>query len=66
LKPALLCIDANAGTVSRYWPKYTGGFLVDKTTIEPDALNQLGSPENLAGLEGFRQRPDSIDKQEVA
>lgn len=56
MKPALLCIDANAGTVARYAPKRgtAGGFLRDRFAIEPEALPVLGDASRRADLETMR------------
>lgn len=62
----LLVIDAKRGTVNRYVRKPGGvGFFRDRTEIEPEHLQNLGDDVHLAGLQAFRQTPNSIPSDDV-
>jgi len=56
MKPTLLCIDARRLTVNRYWPKPTGGFIIERTMVEPATdVARLGADDYRAALEDFRK-----------
>jgi len=56
MKPVLLCIDARRLSVNRYYPKPTGGHLIERTQIEPATdVSRLGDPEYRAAIEDFRK-----------
>lgn len=55
-RPVLLCVDARRLSVNRYFPKPTGGFLTERTVIEPATdVSRLGDPDYRAALEDFRK-----------